>query len=395
MARRPSALLALLSSIPAPAAAQVGVEWAEEAGSSASRSGPRRALALEGTLAVACAVDDNVFLTEAAKEAQPLVAPRGQLRLSYDTPRLELRADAMVNFNWYPGLIGSSSDEERALLRLSYSFGDVVVSATDVLRRESDPVDVEYSGRIRRVVNNLQPVITFRSFPFHAESFLDFGVVAFELDELGASRDNLNLRGGLLLGINLRRRFELVVDGGVLAASFGDRGPADPIGWFAHAGFQGNVEPRLAVSLRAGASGARAGGAIDPFEVQLADVDVSAKLRFNATSRLILRADYTRRLGFGGGRSSFQTINQGIVGAHWTVLPGLQLRLRAQADLLTAPRDPSRAFVSAGGTVVYRFTSEHLLFEAGPVYRKSIVDSGPGSYDAFLMWAGLAAKLDA
>ena len=107
------------------------------------------------------------------------------------------------------------------------------------------------------------------------------------------------------------------------------------------------------------------------------------------TESLLLLADYTRKFGFAGSGSSYQTLDRFVGIVEWQALEKLKVRLRGQGDRVRPSNGPVRTFISGGIDVGYQLFA-NMAIDGGALVRFGNTHKSSGdNYDNWVVYAGV------
>ena len=379
--------LAVLLAVPAAAAAQdFGVEWLDRVTHERQQErGPLKPHPVEwmasgGVLAY---LDNNVFLAdkEGKTPGDLVVVPFVRGRMDYTEQRFEASADLLLNYMGYadlnhdPGIdLQSARDyEQRFYGHARYVDARFTIGLDQVVRHESDPVNVLFLNRAERVVSDSIVQATYDlTRTVAAEFHADYQVVRFEEQPFAAQANNDNWRGDLALVYRQANGYDWLIQAGLMSIYYMRSQPAAPPdvdGYYVRGGFRGDLSERFSLEALAGwisIQSDRYTGTQEKEENSTADIAVN--IRFEVTETMRLFGDYGRTMGFAGGSDPFQTVNRFAAIAEWDCTEELSVRARVQWDRAASALGILREYRSASLSAVWRF-SEHFAADAGATYR--------------------------
>ncbi|MBI4819788.1 MAG: hypothetical protein HY791_26175 [Deltaproteobacteria bacterium] len=370
----------------------IGTDWLDQnRGNMASADGPTLSRSARASFRAGAeyAFTDNVFLNATAQSDSSLVGwAQGSFELATST--IDFMTAAMANYSAYLNARASSSDEERALLRVGVAGPSFSLQLSDVVRREVDPVDVVFVNVARRVANDFMPRASVNLHPFKLELTSSIQVVVFTDDFFGTERNNFNHRSQLLLAVEVLPFFEVTADASILGFQyFGDTPDAD--GFALRAGVRGALGRNLVLSASVGGVALES----DPEPItgepgNAAKLGFEGRARYEPTSDLTLTLDVGQRTTFGAGDSSFATATQTLLLAEYRATPDVTLGFRSQVDRLEPEQDASRYYVSLSASARIAL-SQAITVDLRPSFRTSSVEvvTGAGAYQNFLLRVGL------
>jgi hypothetical protein len=330
--------------------------------------------------------DDNVFLEESGRNSDFISVTYGRATLSYAEEQFDAAADVLVNYSHFFKEQDASSGEERVFGRARYVASDFSAEVAEVLRNENVPIDILFTDRVDRLVSNTLPrVRVYASTEEHLalEADGNFQFVRFH-DSRFSHLDNLNYRAAFTVIHEMAGDLELGTRAGLLGIDYDPSFATDTKGWFLQAGARGELLERVHTQLLAGVSRARAGA----LEKTVFDADLH--VRFEATERLSLLGDFTRRFGFAGDGSPFEVVTQAAAIAQAEVDADLKLSGRLQVEHIQTALGLSRDYLSTSVMASYLVRRDAGL-DAGITFRAGDVSTGglSGEFTNLILWAGI------
>lgn len=327
--------------------------------------------------------DSNVSLKDGSDSDMVLVSfLRG--RVDYMEELFDATADLLVNYNLYLEDGDRSDHEERFYGRLRYAGPSVELELTEILRRESDPVDEVFAERASRIVSNTIPRVSYEITPeFQLETTANIQYVRFEDTEY-ESLNNFNLRFDLSGIWNLTRRTSLLAQLGFLSVDYRDSsGPDDADGFSFRTGYRGEPATDLDVEALLGYSRMGSKGILD----------LHAHARFHVSELLLLHMSYTRGFAFTRGNSSFQVVDQMIWNIDYTLLIDLTITGRIQYNSNDPEGGVDRDYYSFAVGSKYT-VSEGMVIDSGLTFRIGRTwDAGSErDFDDVIIHAGVLAE---
>ncbi|MBI2933107.1 MAG: hypothetical protein HYY16_15795 [Planctomycetes bacterium] len=389
------AVLILCAAFPASAAAQnFGQEWIDRVTHELEQEGPLTAkpVKLQGFAGLAYFFDDNVFLDEDSAESDSIIVPWVRGRVDYSEPNFDAVADLLLNYKAYTSEDDESADEERFFGRARYEGAKFRAEIGEILRRESDPVDVIFVDRVDRIVSGTFPRLSYDvTNTVSAELASEIQFVSFDDDAFSAA-DNVTVRVELGGVYRMWEDTELLLQLGLLMIDFDDAASVDSQGWYFRGGFRGPAMERLYVDAYAGVTGIESDefpGTSDAASHDTMDLGLYA--RYEASPNLRLNGDYARRFAFGVGTDPFQVIDRFLVLAEYDVTPEIVARGRLQFEHAHTAMGNTRDYMSLGLGATYRITSE-VVAEGGLTWRQGDRGSSGGDFDNVIFNLGAAVS---
>lgn len=336
---------------------------------------------------------DNLFLEpNNTSSGDSAVIGLAGARLDYADARFEATADALVNFDYYMETHSGREDEERFYGKVRYADGGLDLELVEIARRESDPIDAIFIDHARRIVSDtMARAGTAVARGVKIEVFGNVQVVRFEGSDFDAI-ENENYRVGMGINGDVTERLAVVLQGGWLAIRYRDGdGPPDADGWFVRAGLWGELSQRLKVEGAVGWTGIKAEDeeAGEDDEERQDGLEAEVHVRWEASDKFLVLADYMSRFGFAGGGASFQAIDRAILILEYQVAEPFKVRARGQWDHVNPSEGNVRTFASAGLGATYRII-EPLTADGGVIWRygntHGIQDD---NYDNWIVYLGL------
>lgn len=335
---------------------------------------------------------DNLYLTNNS-DANGDSAVTGFARgtVEYSDARVELSADLLVNFDYFMETHVAREDEERFYGKARYTDGVFDLQLVEIVRREFDPLDTDFTERARRMVTNTLPRAGVKVAQLvSVELFGQIETVRFEHNELDG-RENENYRAGLAVLADVTENLHVGAEGGYLRIHYRRRDitpGAD--GYFARAAARGEPFPGLLLNVGLGWS------RIHSFRREAGDdhyqsnstLDADVQVRYEATETLTIFADYVRRFGFSGFGNTYRRIDRGILIVEWQAVEKLLLRVRGQYDYVAPSESFTYSYWSGSLGARYRII-EHLSVDGGVIYRggnrKKVADD---DWDNWIFYLG-------
>jgi hypothetical protein len=381
------ALLALLALSPVEGLAQdVTSEWIDRVTHDTLQArGPLPAQPLKHTihLGAYAAYDTNVNLEESDEDAETVVVPFLRLRLEYAERQVDAAADVLVNWKYYIPDHEASDDEERVYGRVRFLGPKLSLEASEVFQHVSDPVDVVFADRVDRLLSGtIGRARLEASSVFALESELDLHVVRFQ-EKAFDEGDNWSFRAGLGLAARMSSTLEAVAQAGpfLIDYRYSTGAPPDVDGLFARAGLRGDLLPQLSLTALLGAARATSDdfdSGLEREEEETGEAEVH--LRYEASAKLVLYGDYSRRFAFALGTDPFQVVNRWIGSAEWEATSDIHVVARAQYDRAETSGGLEREYASAGASLRWR-SHEQVFFDAGAIYRWGSVSETAADFD--------------
>jgi hypothetical protein len=326
--------------------------------------------------------DTNIYLEDEDEEGDTVFVSFADVRLNYAEENFDATVDLLANYNYYVEEEDARSDEERFYGRARYAGNRIQIEVAEVLRRESDPyVDPQVVKRTERFVTNTLPRIAVAVtdvITVEANGELQYTKFA---EDVFQGIDNFSYRAGVMGSYELPSGIQILLDAGLLGVNYvndptdaSTPGVPDALGYYARIGFRGEIQQRLYISALAGPSRATS-ESVDELNidsVRTNTADVSANLRFEATEKLVLYADYTRRFGYGAWES-YDIINRATAGVEFTATEKLKLAARGQYDYIIGLNVPTREYGSVSALVNYTLF-ENLVLDGSATYRQGELD---------------------
>lgn len=325
--------------------------------------------------------DSNVYLEDENENGDTIFVTFGNLRLKYAEENFDAAVDLLANYNLYVHEDDASDHEERFYGRARYAGSQVQIEVAEILRRESDPyIDPEVVERVERIVSTTLPRISVAVTDLLTlELNGELQVVKFQEDAFQGA-DNFSYRAGLMGAYELPSGIQILADAGGLGIDYMNDptddetpGPPDASGYYGRVGFRGEVQQRVYLSVLAGATRVTSDSekSLGLRKERRTTGDVSANMRFEATEKLNLYVDFTRRASFGAWES-FQIVNRATAGVEYAATQKLKLMLRGQYDYVSSIGEYVREYgtVSAGANYTL---FENLILEASATYRQGQV----------------------
>lgn len=328
--------------------------------------------------------DSNVFLEERDERADFVLIPYVRGRFDYEEPTFDFAADLTLGYKHFFREDRARDDDQRLFLRASTTQPGFGIEIAEILRHESEPVDIVFLERAERVVSDtlvrgtvdLSEILAF-------EAAADLEIVRYLESPFDRLRSNFNYRVSGAIVLRLVHEMELLLQGGYLAIAYRadpeEGAPPDGRGHFFRAGFRGELTSHLTLEAWAGYTEA---GSDDT-----GTADLALHLRYEATELWTITFDYTRRFEFAGGPDAFEVVSRVRVGLEVRATEELTLHSRIQWDQISLTRGEGRSYGSASLFANYRL-SEHVVIDGGATYRAGELDSG-GEFDGFLFHLGV------
>ncbi|KAF0240389.1 MAG: hypothetical protein FD180_4954 [Planctomycetota bacterium] len=335
---------------------------------------------------------DNIFLKNnrlADGDSAAIGMVRG--RIDYSDSQFEISADALFNFDYYMEHHEAREDEERFYGKIRYADGVFELQLVEIARREHDPLDGIFSDKVRRLITDTLPRVGVRfSDLFKAEAYGQIETVHFEGSDFDG-RENENYRGGITLLADVTQRISIGLDGGFHGIHYRQEETTQHAeGIFARAVLRGELLPRLLIEVAAGWTGIRHR---DPEELDekkktSSTLDAELHIRYEATDKITLFADYTRRFGFAGFGDPYQQVDRVVLIGEWEMLEGLKLRARGQYDHVRPSIYPVHSFWKVSLGLSYQII-ENLTVDGGVIYRGGDTRGVKGDdYDNWIFYVG-------
>lgn len=343
--------------------------------------------------------DNNVYLEENEKDGDTVLVSYGNVRLAYVEENFDAALDLLANYNYYVHEEDARDHEERLYGRARWAGSRLQFEIAEIFRRESDPfIDPQVVERVERIVSDTVPrvaleVTNLLSFELNGDvQFVKFTEKTFE------AGDNMNVRAGLMGAYRLPSGMQILADGGYILINYlndptddKNPGPPDAQGGYARAGFRGDMQQRIFLSVLAGVTSAASEGVseLDIDRKSSTTADIEMHMRFEASEKTAMFFDYSRRIGFGAGES-FEIINRVVVGLEYAANEKLKFIGRGQYDYVHGLEGVNRDYgsVSAGATYTL---FENLILDAGVTYRNGgLKDGGDVWFSDTIVSAGAA-----
>ncbi len=380
--------LAMLLAVPAAAAAQdFGVEWLDRVTHERMQErGPLKPQPVEWTTSggVLAYLDNNVFLADkdGKTPGDLVVVPFVRARMDYTEQRFEASADLLLNYMGYVDLNhdpavdlhSTRAYEQRFYGHARYVDARFTIGLDEIVRHESDPVNVLFLNRAERVVSDTLIHATYdltRSVA--AEFHGDYQVVRFEEQPFASSANNDNWRADLGLVYRQANGYDWLVQAGLMSIYYlrsqSGGAPPDSEGYYIRGGFRGDLSERFSLEALVGwitLDSDRYIGTQVKEEHSTADISVAVRFQVTETTRLF--GDYNRTVGFAGGNDPFQTVNRFAAIGEWDCTEELTVRARVQWDHAASVLGVVREYKSGSISAVWKF-SDHIAADAGATYR--------------------------
>lgn len=380
--------LAVLLAVPAAAAAQdFGTEWLDRVIRERQQErGPLKPAPVEwtGSAGILAFLDNNIFLADkdGKTPGDLVVVPFVQGRMEYSEQRFEAVADVLLNYKGYADLnhdpsidLQSARDyEQRFYGHARYLDARFTVGVDEILRHESDPVNVIFTNRAERVVSNTMAHATYDlTRTFAAEGHLDYQVVRFEKQPFAALANNDSYRADVSLVYRQANGYDWLVQAGYTSIYYTRSqtggAPPDSDGYYARAGFRGALTERLSIEALAGWITLKSDRYVGtPNREDQSTADIAASVRYEATDAIRVNLDLNRTMGFAGAGDPFQTVTRFLAGLEWDATPEITIRARWQWDHAASIRGILREYQSYGLTGTYRL-SEQFSIDGGGTWR--------------------------
>ncbi len=326
--------------------------------------------------------DSNVYLQDEDEKDDTIFVTFGNVRLDYAEENFDAALDLQANYNYYVHEDDASGHEERLFGRARWAGSDVQVELSEIFRRESDPyIDPTIVERVERIVTTTVPrVSVWVTKVVMVEANGEIQYVKFDEDIFEGS-DNLSWRAGLLGSYELPSGIQVLVDGGILGIDYTNDptddehpGMPDVEGYYVRGGFRGDAHQKLYMSLLAGVTRA-ASDSVSELGIKSqrrTTGDVSAILRFEASERVTIHFDFTRRVSFGSW-SSYAIVNRAAGGLDYAAAEKLKVTIRGQYDLVQSPDYADREYGSISAGANYT-VFDNLVLDATATYRQGKID---------------------
>jgi len=336
--------------------------------------------------------DNNVFREENNENADSIVIPWVRGRLDYSEPDVDAVADILLNYKWYSSEDEESDHEERFFGRARYVGSRLQAELAEVIRRESDPIDAVFTERVDRIVSNTFPRITYDiNGTFIVEASANLQVVRFGDDAFEAV-NNVNYRADISFIYRTPRDWDFLAQVGYLSIDYDESTSIDSTGWYGRLGFRGALTETISAEAYAGATAIQSDDIpATGVEAEHLTGDFGIHVRYLATSKLTVSADYGRRFSFATGADPFEVVDRALMLFEYQFNEKLSMRGRVQFEHVHPELGETRDYYSGSIGAEYKITS-WLLVEGGGTYRASKTD-GPGTeYDDMILRIGLAAS---
>ncbi len=347
--------------------------------------GPLPVQMLKHTLVMGAyaAWDTNVNLESSDEDEQTVIVPFLSVRLDYSERQFDASADILANWKQYIPDHEASDDEERVYGRIRFIGPRLSIEAAEIFQHVSDPVDVVFADRVDRLLSDTVGLARLEmSSVFGLEADASFGVVRFQ-EKTFDEGDNWNLRAGLAATARMSSALELVAHAGgfLIDYRYSTDVPPDAEGLFARGGIRGDLAPTLSLTALAGVARATSDDFASGREGEEEETgEAEVHLRWEASPKLTLFADYSRQFTFAIGTDPFQLVNRGIASGEWNVTDEVRLLGRVQYDWVETPSGLEREYASTGASVRWR-SHEQVFFDIGATFRWSDVSGGPADFD--------------
>ncbi len=331
--------------------------------------------------------DTNVSLSEnATSDFVSVTYLRG--RIDYVEELFDFVGDLMINYNLYMDNSEYSNHEERLYARFRYAGPSIRIELAEIFRRESDPVDATFIDRAERFVSNSMPRVAYDFTEFLTmEMEADLQFVQFQESEFDAI-NNFNMRWKLSGIGHLTPLHDAFLQLGFLSVDYTDSsGPPGATGYSFRAGYRGEPASDLQMEAFLGYTMATSE------DQDKGIVDAQIHVRFHVTEPLRMHLSYTRGIGFSGGFSSFQVVDQMIWNIHYALLIDLDIQGRIQYENVAPAGGSDRDFYSIGMGAKYRIM-ENLLADSGFTYRFGRIweSATDHDFDDFIFHIGIAGN---
>ncbi len=329
--------------------------------------------------------DTNISLNDDA-ESDFVSVTYFRTRVDYVEELFDFVGDLMINYNYYLGNSEYSDHEERLYSRFRYMGPSITFEVAEIFRRESDPIDATFIQRAERFVSNTIPRVAYDVSNFltmELEGDLQF--VQFQ-DSAFDAINNFNMKWNLSAIGHLTPVHDAFVQLGFLSVNYTDSsGPGNATGYSLRTGYRGELATDLQMEAFLGYTLANSS------EKDAGVLDAQFHIRFHVTELLRLHLSYTRGIGFSGGDSSFQTVEQMIWNIHYSLMMDLDMTGRIHYENVDPSRGSERDFYSLGIGAEYRIL-ENLAADTGLTYRFGRVwetDTGR-DFNDFIFHIGVA-----
>jgi hypothetical protein len=338
--------------------------------------------------------DNNIFLEGEREDSNTVVTPFIRGRVEFSDLKMDLAADVLLSYKRYLQDEEESDDEERFWGRIRYVAAGWQAELVQIVRHESDPVDSVFSERVDRVVTDTVPRVEFDfNNLFGLELNADVQWVKF-LEELLETSNNVNTRVDLGAVYHGAGGMDFLAQAGVLTITYQDGdGPPDAMGFYARAGFRGDVLPRISLEALAGATSVESDDFATRDGEELETGDALVRLRYTATETVTFWADYSRMITWSGPPDPFQTVNRWILLGEWKATQELSFRGRLQYDHVDTALGAERVFWSASFSGGYMFGTERVTIDLGVTWRGGDTRGVPGDndFDDLILHLGIIA----
>ncbi len=306
--------------------------------------------------------DDNIYLERSNENSDSIFVTFLRARMDYAEPQFEAVVDAMINYNLYLDQDKESGDEERLFGRVRWLGPGVTLELVEILRRESDPINVIFSDRADRIVSDTISRISVDVSPVLAlEGTYNLQIVD---TSIGSFRllDNQNYRAMVTGVYRASSRIEYLVNAGLLGIDYDhSSAPSDSDGSFFRAGLRGEPLSTLEVNLLAGIS------RIESDTKDDSTLDVAMHLTYDLTEIIDLKTGYERRYGFAVAEP-FQRLDRANLIVEYAMNERTHVRGRLGYDLVHTSGGNVRTFGSLSVTAAYQL-SDSFHLDAGTTYR--------------------------
>lgn len=340
--------------------------------------------------------DNNIFLEENDEDGDSIWVTFAEGRLEYAEPKFDVVADLLVNYNSYVEEDDESGDEERLFLRARYVASGVSVELSEVYRNETSPVDSTLVDRAERIVSDTTPVIVVQATKMiNVEITYRYQLVEFK-DDIFENLNNTNTRAGVALVYATSKEQSIVLDAGIIDIDYDeDTAPPDSDGVYARVGTRGELTSDLSGSALLGYTKVESDDFVSGAEGEERTTgDVEIGLTYEGIEKLVLNADYSRRIGF-AAYSPFQTIDAVTLLGKYDLMDTTKLRFRIGYNQThnDSSTGTSRDYLAIGVSADHRIT-DMFSADAGITYRSGGTDgtTTSGDFDDLIYHLGVVAK---
>ena len=184
----------------------------------------KRPFDLSGAVGLFGLYDSNLFLAPPRdRDGDWAAIGLVEGRLDYSDGSFEALVDLSADFPYYIQHHTAREDNERVFAKVRLATGILDAGITEVFRRESDPIDVQFREHSRWMVSDTAPRVGLRLGSWLlVEANASVRVVRYEGDEFD-NRENQSVRAGPSVRVDVMENFGVVAEGGYLLIHYHDR----------------------------------------------------------------------------------------------------------------------------------------------------------------------------